>query len=87
MQPISTLTHRGANSLARSSRVAVQARRDGLISITLPDLAVKVNAIDWRARIGVRAGGDLLGDPVVQGSGCVGGNDQSAACGDGCGVG
>jgi hypothetical protein len=45
MQPISTLTHRSANSLTRSSRIAIQTRRDRLISETLPDFAVEVRAI------------------------------------------
>jgi hypothetical protein len=69
MQPIGTLTHRSSDSLARRSRIAIQARRDRLISVALPDFAVEVSSIDQRIGVRVGASCNFLGDLVVQGRG------------------
>lgn len=87
MQPIGTLAHRSTNILTGSSRVAFQACENPLISATLPGFAVEVSFMDQYAGVSIRARGDLLGYPVVQRGGCVGGDNQSAGRGDGCGVG
>lgn len=82
MQSISTF-----NSLARSSRIAIRAGRNRLIGGTLPDFVVEVDSISHFAGISVGASGGLLRYPVVERSGGVGGHDEGAAHGQGCGVG
>lgn len=84
MQSIGTLAHCSPDSLARSSRIAIRASRNRLVGETLPKFAVKVGSIDHCAGIGVGAGGDLPGYPVVERSSGVGGDDEGAARGENC---
>lgn len=87
MQSTSILAHRGTKSFARSSPIAIRAGRNRLVGETLPDFAVEVGSIHHLAGISIGAGGDLLRYPVVEQSGGVGGHDEGAARGQGCGVG
>lgn len=86
MQSIGTLAHCSPDSLARSSRIAIRASRNRLAGETLPNFAVKVGSVDHCAGIGVGADDDLLGYSVVERSSGVGGDDEGAARGEGCGV-